>query len=444
MTVTPPTHAPIYRRRTRSRAGPVGIPPEVRRLGRLTSGWAFVVDLVPLYELYALMFADNGLSDAQISALFLVWSLVGIVAEVPTGAIADRFSRRVALAAGGVLQAIGYTLWLVVPGFTGYASGFVLWGLGGSLASGSLEALLYDGLKAVGATRHYSRLLGRITAAGLIAQIPAALAATVLFQVGGYPLVGWVSVACCLTAAGLALLLRDVRPVGNDARAKNPDDAPPDDDGGPDDAPLDDDGGPSDDDSGLGYCATLRAGVAEAISNPALRALVVLVALLTGLDALEEYFTLLALAWGVPVEAIPVAGLAIPLAGAVGTWWVAHRSPTRKAFAAGTLAMGLGAGAVLLAVSEWLGRPAGVAGVAVFYGLYRIVLVAVNSRLQDAITGPARATVNSVAALLSELAAIAIYGLWALDGLAPITAMIMVFAVLLPWALRQGSVPRAR
>ena len=412
------------------------------------------------------MFADNGLSDAQISALFLVWSLVGIVAEVPTGAIADRFSRRVALAAGGVLQAIGYTLWLVVPGFTGYASGFVLWGLGGSLASGSLEALLYDGLKAVGATRHYSRLLGRITAAGLIAQIPAALAATVLFQVGGYPLVGWVSVACCLTAAGLALLLRDVRPVGNDARAKNPDDAPPDDDGGPDDAPLDDDGGPddapldddggpddapldddggpSDDDSGLGYCATLRAGVAEAISNPALRALVVLVALLTGLDALEEYFTLLALAWGVPVEAIPVAGLAIPLAGAVGTWWVAHRSPTRKAFAAGTLAMGLGAGAVLLAVSEWLGRPAGVAGVAVFYGLYRIVLVAVNSRLQDAITGPARATVNSVAALLSELAAIAIYGLWALDGLAPITAMIMVFAVLLPWALRQGSVPRAR
>ena len=53
------------------------------------------------------MFADNGLSDAEISALFLIWSLVGIVAEVPTGALADRFSRRGALAAGGVLQAVG-------------------------------------------------------------------------------------------------------------------------------------------------------------------------------------------------------------------------------------------------------------------------------------------------------------------------------------------------
>ena len=106
-----------------------------------------------------------------------------------------------------------------LPGFAGYAAGFVLWGLGGALASGSLEALLYDGLKTYGATSHYSRLLGRITAAGLIAQIPAALAATVLFQLGGYALVGWLSVGCCLTAAALAWLLQDVRPPGNDARA---------------------------------------------------------------------------------------------------------------------------------------------------------------------------------------------------------------------------------
>lgn len=378
------------------------------------------------------MFADNGLSDAQISALFLVWSGVGIVAEVPTGALADRFSRRGALAAGAVLQALGYSLWLAVPGFTGYAAGFALWGLGGALTSGSLEALLYDGLKAVGATSHYSRLLGRITAAGLIAQIPAALAAALLFLIGGYALVGWISVGCCLATAGLALLLRDVRPDRAGVRA----DSGSTDGGGPDDGGPDD-GGLDDDDSGLGYFATLKAGVGEAVSTPALRALVIVVALLTGLDALEEYFTLLADDWDVPIEAIPVAGLAIPLAGAVGTWWMAHRPPAKNAFAARTLALALGGGAVLLAVSQWFGRPAGLAGVAVFYGLYRIVLVAVNTRLQDAITGPARATVNSVAGLLSELSAIAIYGLWALDGLAPITALIMLLAVGMPWALRR-------
>jgi len=390
------------------------------------------------------MFADNGLSDAQISALFLIWSLVGVIAEVPTGAIADRFSRRTALAMGGVLQGAGYALWLAFPGFNGGAAGFVLWGLGGALTSGSLEALLYDGLKAIGATRYYSRLLGRITAAGLLAQIPVALVATLLFHVGGYPLVGWFSVGCCFTAAALAMLLRDVRAPDRPAPTADvglvvADSA---------DADRTSDGVASsvntveestddpDDDSGLGYFATLRMGVVEAVGTPALRSLVLIVAAITGLDALEEYFTLVALDWGVPVEWIPLAELAIPLAGAASTWWIAHRSPSKKSFAASTLALALGGGAILLAVSEWFGQPAGLAGVALFYALYRVVLVAVNTRLQDAITGPARATVNSVASLLSELSAIAIYGLWALDGLPLIAGLILLLAVAIPLALR--------
>jgi MFS family permease len=415
-------------------------------LGRLTTWWAFAADMVPLYALYALMFADNGLSDAQISALFLIWSLVGVVAEVPTGAIADRFSRRVALAMGGVLQGAGYAVWMAAPGFSGAAAGFVLWGLGGALTSGSLEALLYDGLKTVGATRYYSRLLGRVTAAGLLAQVPVALAASLLFQLGGYPLVGWVSVGCCLAAAGSALLLRDDRPVGRDARAAVPDSSAPDPatgTGTPDDvvasAESDSDSDSEDDpddDSGLGYLATLRAGIVEAVGSPTVRSLVLIVAAITGLDALEEYFTLIAQDWGVPVAWIPLAELAIPLAGAAATWWVAHRSSSRKAFAAGTLAVALGAGALLLALSEWLGQPGGLAGVAVFYALYRVVLVAVNTRLQDGITGPARATVTSVASLLSELSAIAIYGLWALHGLSLIACLILLLALAIPLALR--------
>ena len=189
----------------------------------------------------------------------------------------------------------------------------------------------------------------------------------------------------------------------------------------------------------LGYFATLRAGIVEAVGTPAVRGLVLLVAAITGLDALEEYFTLIALDWGVPVAWIPVAELAIPLAGAAATWWVAHRSPSKKAFAAGTLALALGGGALLLGLSEWIGQPAGLAGVAVFYALYRVVLVAVNTRLQDAITGPARATVNSVASLLSELSAIAIYGLWALDGLPLIAGLILLLAAAMPLALRSHA-----
>ena len=103
-----------------------------------------------------------------------------------------------------------------------------------------------------------------------------------------------------------------------------------------------------DEDSGLGYFQTLRVGIAEAVAAPAVRALVLVVAALTGLDALEEYFTLVALDWGVPVPWIPLAALGIPLVGAAGTWWIAHRSPTKKPFTPGVLALALGAGALLL------------------------------------------------------------------------------------------------
>ena len=44
-----------------------------------------------------------------------------------------------------------------------------------------------------------------MTAAELLVQVPTAFAASALFAVGGYPLVGWASVVVCLAAAALAL-----------------------------------------------------------------------------------------------------------------------------------------------------------------------------------------------------------------------------------------------
>src|SRR4051794_6535916 len=105
-------------------------------------GWALAAEAVPIYPLYALLFTDAGMSGAQVSALFAIWSAVGILAEVPSGALADRFSRRGCLVAAGVLQAAGYAAWMLLPTFGGFALGFVIWALGGSLASGAQEALL--------------------------------------------------------------------------------------------------------------------------------------------------------------------------------------------------------------------------------------------------------------------------------------------------------------
>ena len=240
---------------------------------------------MPIYPVYALLFVDSGMSDGQISALLAIWSAVGIAAEVPMGAVADRWSHRNALVAGALLQALGYVAWILAPGFTGFAIGFVVWALGGALVSGSSEALLYEGLTAAGAADHYARVQGWATAAEFLAFIPAVLVATALLPIGGYAAIGWVSVATCLAAAVLARRLPSA----------------------PATADLDDDDG----------SGTLRAGLREAM-RPTVAGAVIALAVIGGFDAIEEYFPLLAQDWGVPTAWVPIAVLVVTMAGALG------------------------------------------------------------------------------------------------------------------------------
>lgn len=374
-----------------------------------------LADSVPIYPLYALLFADAGLSVAQISSLFVVWSLVGIVAEVPTGALADRFSRRLALAAAGVFQAAGYGLWIAFPGYAAFAAGFVLWGLGGALGSGALEALLYDAMAVAGAENHYPRIYGRVSAARLLSQVPAALAATVLFSTGGYDVVGWASVACCLSAAAVATRLPDAR--GPDARIPGPDD-----DGRDDDETI----------AVAGYLDVVRRGLVEAARCPAVWTALVAVALVGSLDGLEEYFSVLAQDWGVATPLVPLVLLAVPLMGAAGAALGGRPHRLRRRGLAALLASAV----AVMAGAGLLRRPVGVVGVAVAYGLYRFVLVGAETALQQRITGQARATVTSVAALGTDVTGVAIYGAWASNQPALVAGLAMAIAAALPWLLR--------
>jgi MFS family permease len=359
---------------------------------------------VPLYPLYALLFADTGLTDAEISGLFALWSVVGIAAEVPSGAIADRFGRRTALVVGPLVIAVGFATWTALPGLPGFAAGFVLWGLGGALSSGAQEALLHDGLAAVDAEEHYARVQGWVGAAGLVVQVPAAGLAAVLFAAGGYPAVGWASVAAWLGTAALAARLPEPPRTGDDEPAES-------------------------------YLATLRAGVAEVAGSAGLRRAVLAFALLFGLDAFEEYYPLVARDLGVATALVPVALVAIPLVGALGA---ALGGPANR-LGARALAGLLAAAAGVLAVAVAVPHPAALAAVALFYGLYQTVLVVTDARLQERIAGSARATVTSVANVVAELPAFAVYVAWAVGGTAAVTALVALTAAALPVLLRSRA-----
>ncbi|MBB3086779.1 MFS transporter [Geodermatophilus sabuli] len=353
---------------------------------------------MPYYPLYALLFLDTGLTGAQVSALFAVWSVTGLLTEVPAGILADRWSRRGVVVLGGVLQAAGFAVWTAAPATAAFAVGFVLWGVSSALVSGAAEALVYDGLTAVGAAGSYARVNGWMTAAELLVQVPTAIAASALFAVGGYPLVGWVSVGVSLAAAALALRLPEVRHAADD---------------GEDEVPL-------------------RQGLAETLRRPGLRLTVLAVALLGGLDAMEEYFPVLAGGWGVPTAAVPFAVLAASLAGALGGALAgrAERLPDRALPALLVLA------GLLLLVSAGWARPAALVALSAAYGLYIAVLVVGEARLQHRITGPHRATVTSVAGLGVELASLPVFAAWALGGLGGVAVVVLAVVPVVAAGLR--------
>ncbi|GAB3840221.1 hypothetical protein GCM10029963_08480 [Micromonospora andamanensis] len=191
--------------------------PRARRLAGTLYAYAFLTDLVLLYPVYALLFADTGLSVGQISSLFVIWSLASIVLEVPSGAWADATSRRRMLCLAPLCTAAGFALWTLAPSYPAFAAGFVLWGAGGALASGATEALVFDELDRLGAADRYARVIGRARTAGTVAVLGSIVLAAPVLGFGGYPAVGAASVAACLLAAAVAVRFpEDRRPAGPD------------------------------------------------------------------------------------------------------------------------------------------------------------------------------------------------------------------------------------
>ncbi|MGI5280264.1 MFS transporter [Streptomyces rochei] len=349
----------------------------VRRLTRTLYASAFCDEFVLLYPVYALLFSDTGLSVWQMSSLFALWSLTGVLLEVPSGAWADAFSRRLLLVLGPLLTAAGFALWVLVPSYGAFALGFVLWGAGGALGSGALEALVYDELDRAGAADRYARVMGRARAIGIAATMAAMGLAGPVFAWGGYDAVGAASVLVCLAGAAVATRFPEHR-------------TPP--------------------SEGDRWTASLRAGLAEARTDRSVRGALLLVPAVTAVwGALDEYTPLLAHDTGVAQETVPWLLLVI-WAGATAGSLLA--GPAERLGTTGFAAL-LAGSALALAVGAAAGTPPALLLVALAFGGFQLATVLADARLQRRIDDTGRATLTSIAGLGTELGTLATYGAYA-------------------------------
>ncbi|MFI6921437.1 MFS transporter [Nonomuraea spiralis] len=373
--------------------------------------YTFLGEFVLLYPVYTLLFTDTGLSVAETSSLFVIWSVTGMVLEVPSGAWADAVSRRLLLCLGPLLAGTGFALWVLFPSYWAFALGFVLWGAEGALVSGAFEALAYEELDRRGLRGRYAVIMGRAHSIGIVAAASAIALATPVFALGGYPAVGAASVLSCLLCAATALTLPERRT-------------------------------PSADSDG-GYLAILRAGVAEARTDRNVLQALVLISVVTAIwGALEEYVPFLAAETGVPKTAVPLLVLAVWVGASAG----GLLSGPAQRLAERPFALILALAALAMAAGALVRHPAGFLLVALSFGAFQMAAVVADARLQERVTGAQRATVTSVAGLGTNVVTLAVYTAYGagspfLSHGTTFALLVLPYLVIALWLARERVAP---
>lgn len=226
-------------------------------------------------------------------------------------------------------------------------------------------------------------------------------AASFLYPLGGYALVGAVSVGACLLQFAIGCSLpQDRRPLPEDGNAETF--------------------------SWAGYLAMLRDGVAEVRRSTMVRSTVIMIAILAGIMCYDEFFPLLGVELGASRQLVPLLLVGAIAGQALGSL-LAERVPARL------LAPAVPASGILVIAGVLSGHPIiGFAAIAGGYGLHQMVWVASEIRLQELITGRARATVTSISGLLSELSALTVFGVFGVgSNWMGVTGLVAALAVCL-------------
>ena len=76
-------------------------------------GFAFFNKFLLLTPVYSIFMLENGLSDLQLSTMFIVSAFATIMGQMPITFITNRLGQRSAMILGQFLKAIAVLLWLI-------------------------------------------------------------------------------------------------------------------------------------------------------------------------------------------------------------------------------------------------------------------------------------------------------------------------------------------
>ncbi|TYC03119.1 MAG: MFS transporter [Kosmotoga sp.] len=152
----------------------------------------------------------KGLNYSQILLLQSISAISMFVFEVPTGAIADKFSRKFSLFLSGLFPSCGLIIYILFHSFYAFAVAEILFGFGLTLVSGSDSALLYESLMKLKRKKEYQLIEGKSMSYIFIGQAFGSVMSGVLYKFNPF-LPFWISVVNILIASAIALSFVEVK-----------------------------------------------------------------------------------------------------------------------------------------------------------------------------------------------------------------------------------------
>jgi len=147
----------------------------VYTLTALTNAWFWVA----IWVFYYLRFTDY----AGIGFLESVMIITYVFGEIPTGAVADLLGKKYTMTVSYLLQAIGFALIGLAGSMTALSVGVITASLGGVLASGTVDALIYDSLLYLKEENRFEKVIGNIATIRMTALAAVSIVGGYLYEI---------------------------------------------------------------------------------------------------------------------------------------------------------------------------------------------------------------------------------------------------------------------
>lgn len=320
------------------------------------------------------MFVDGGLKPLQISILLMVWAGITFILEVPSGVLADKYSRKNILILSQSLRIIGYLFWMFLPNFLGFLMGFVLWGIKSALTSGTLESFIFDELKSRNAEKEYTKVLGKLQSLSYLAIVFSGIGASLAVRFG-YGFVLFISIISLIISTIAVYLIPSVKYVASTEEKR--------------------------------YFALLKKGIEVSLKNTSILRIIIFISLAQGLfGALDEYWSIFANEVGLAKSCLGIFFVIYGLVQVLAST-IAYKVKNKSNVFFELLFCVNG---FLLLIAAYFYNVQLLALLLVLSFLFKLIDVIMQSRLQHQVKDEnVRATIISVKGFFVELAVMGLY-----------------------------------